>query len=149
MAGQPRRFAAKRLSQVEIDPTLSNQHEFNGAASLRDFFGEDDHRTIDATFIWVGKSQTSECGHVSWYDARKNISDRAAEWRLYYSSNGPVEEASPGDYLIIAQHPNSNSLLILLVDQECPFSNHITWMLGLDEDLGDSFQITTLTAADG
>ena len=140
MTDHIRRIAAKRLSQVEIDPEQSNQHEFNGTASLRELLGKTDFRKRQATFIWIGDDRIVEGeGQVSWYDAREDHPART-EWRLYYPSNKAVEHADPGDLLIITQNPDGE-IWILIVSQTSPLINHLIWMSGLDKDLGTGFQI--------
>ena len=140
MAEHIRRFAAKRLSEVEVNPNRSNQHEFNGATSLRELFGDTDFRGRSATFIWIGDDRiVAEEGVVTWYDARENHPIRT-EWRLYYPSNRPVELANSGDLLIITQNPDGE-LWILIVAQTSPLVDHLIWMSGLDQDIGTGFQI--------
>ena len=69
--------AAKRLSAVEIDAFLSNQHEFNGSNALRRLLGKA-RRTIPTRFLYVTDDmvEASEDGVLTWYDARERNPDR-------------------------------------------------------------------------
>ena len=62
--------AAKRLSAVEIDAFLSNQHEFNGTAELRSLFGDNDIRGIPTTFAYLcdDANPLFDHGFTTWYD---------------------------------------------------------------------------------
>ena len=144
MPNQFRKFAAKRLRPVEVDPKSSHQHEFNGDLSLRSLLGEK-RLESSATFIWIGDSHIVESGEVTWYDAREGNTLRGPEWRLYYKSNIPAQKANPGDLLIIARGPEGQ-LLLLIIDYTSPLAKNLVWMLGLEEDIGEGFQITTLSA---
>lgn len=144
MTKQLRKFAAKRLSSVEVNPKSSHQHEFNGDLSLRSLLGEEKSE-FSATFIWIGDSHVVESGQVTWYDAREANTQRAAEWRLYYKSNTPAQKANPGDLLIIARGPEAQ-LLLLMIDDTSDLAKNLVWMLGLEENIGEGFQITTLSA---
>ena len=144
MSKQLRKFAAKRLSPVEVNPKSSHQHEFNGNLSLRSLLGEK-RCEFSATFTWIGDNHIVDSGKVTWYDAREGNTLRAPEWRLYYRSDLPVQKANPGDLLVIARGSEGH-LLLLLVDSNSPLAESFVWMLGLEEGIGEGFQITTLSA---
>lgn len=145
MPMQLRKFAAKRLSPVEVNPKSSHQHEFHGDLSLRYLLGEEKSE-FSATFIWIGDIHIVDSGKVTWYDSRKGNKLRAPEWRLYYKSDIPTQNANPGDLLITACGPEGK-LLLLLIDKTSPLAENFIWMLGLEEGIGEGFQLTTLTAA--
>ena len=98
-----------------------------------------------ATFIWIGDNHIVESGQVTWYNAREGNTERAPEWRLYYSSDLPAQNANTGDLLIIARGPEGK-LLLLMIDNTSPLAKDLVWMFGLEEDIGERFQITTLAA---
>ena len=86
-------IAAKRLSDVEVNPQASNQHEFNGITEMKDIFGTE-KKSFDAVFIYLSDNEDNiihSQGSLSWYDARENDQTRTAEYRLYYSSNQVME----------------------------------------------------------
>ena len=124
MPKQLRKFAAKRLTPVEVNPESSHQHEFNGDSSLRSLLGEEKSE-FSATFIWIGDSLIVDSGKVTWYDSRKGNTLRAPEWRLYYKSDIPAQKANPGDLLIITRGLESQ-LLLLLIDKTSPLAENFT-----------------------
>lgn len=83
-------IAAKRLSAVETDPELSNQHEFNGSKPMVSLFGTGETKLrFDCTFMYFDdeeKSATAD-GFLTWYDSRANQPHRSAEYRLYFNGN--------------------------------------------------------------
>jgi len=65
-------IAAKRLSEVEIRPSRSNQHEFNGTSMMRELLGSE-RRVLETTFLFISddeNSKASEDSTTTWYDAR-------------------------------------------------------------------------------
>ena len=62
--------AWKRLSAVEVDPTRSNQHEFQGVASLRKILGDSRIEGLPAHFLYLGE-QEEDISSASW---RKSFS---------------------------------------------------------------------------
>ncbi|RUR14028.1 type II restriction endonuclease [Legionella septentrionalis] len=95
--------AIKRLSVVECDLRKSNQHEINGVQPLKKFLG-DENQQFGAVFIRLDDDEeniSQSSGTVTWYDSRKGNPNRSAEYRLYYSSNPAIKQASAGDVLIV------------------------------------------------
>ena len=44
--------ASKKLSEVEVNPELSHQHEFNGVKNMMSIFGETEgKRVVDSKFM--------------------------------------------------------------------------------------------------
>lgn len=105
--------AAKNLSSVEIDKWSSNQHEFNGVASLKTLFGTD-RKEMHATFTyWDGSNIPKQgLGDLTWYDARENHPTRT-EFRLYYQSNIAIDLAQVNDLLIIGIDNNGRVHVII------------------------------------
>lgn len=95
--------AIKKLSNVEVNPKRSNQHEINGVQVLRDLFGIE-KKELDAIFIRLNEHEETtaiESGTMTWYDAREGHPTRS-EHRLYYSDPCPaIELAEEGDTLAI------------------------------------------------
>lgn len=100
--------AAKVLSQVEANPGISNQHEFNGAGLLRPLLGEPEEklyltvRHVDMENLDEPKSLITQ---LTWYNARRG-KPRAAEWRLYYLPE-LAPSLVPGGTLVIARRDDS------------------------------------------
>lgn len=125
--------AAKRLSTVEIDPTQSNQHEFNGDAQLKNLLGLEKQQDITTRFIWFneGYQGFSVTSYVTWYDARERHPERS-EYRLYFRNNPVMEHASAGDLLVVAKRP-SGELIIIVAAKYSTEENELLWFFGLSE----------------
>ena len=92
--------AAKRLAKGEINKKTSNQHEYNATKECVKLFGTEDRRIKDAHFMYLSDDESVSCtGTLTWYDARRNVKDRSAEWRLYYQSNEMSERSEESDAL--------------------------------------------------
>jgi hypothetical protein len=129
--------AVKRLSAVEVDTTVSNQHEFNGSKSLRFLFKEE-KRSHPARFLWLAEENeaiTSE-GSLTWYDARVKHPTRT-EYRLYFNSNDVMNEAKENDSIIVARRPN-NEIFVVVVPVGSTLENQLLWLFGID-NIGFSF----------
>jgi hypothetical protein len=105
-------IAIKRLSAVEVDTDVSNQHEFNGSKPLRNLFG-DDRRTCNARFLWFGGENEgiSSDGKITWYDARERHPTRS-EYRLYFKRNDVMDLAKENDLLLVAKRPGDEFFII-------------------------------------
>lgn len=126
------RIAAKRLSAVEVDPSRSNQHEFNGNNSLRQLFGSEDLKNHPAFFVWLGEEEgIAEKSFVTWYDARRNHPTRT-EYRLYFKWNPVMEKASEGDLLIVARRPGGE-IWCFVVKGDSTYQNQLMWLFGLEQ----------------
>lgn len=88
----------KTLSAVEARPESSNQHEFNGVTALKKIFGLE-RTELKANFSVRGESIFSQA-NVTWYDARLEHPTRS-EYRLYFQSNPVMDQAQPGDNVVI------------------------------------------------
>lgn len=129
--------AAKRLTSVEADSGVSNQHEFNGINRFRRIFG-DDRISFETTFLYLDDEDApvrSE-GRTTWYDARVDDPKRSAEYRLYFPSTEVSECYSQGDLLIVALRPD-NSLLIVAAPVDSSVGDQLLWLFGLDHPNGD------------
>lgn len=101
----------KTLTRVEVDPSSSHQHEFNGVAELKEMFGVD-KKEFSANFSIRGE-KLSEVVGVTWYEARDSHPTRS-EYRLYFKSNTVMNNANVGDNIIIGfdSHKVLNCVLI-------------------------------------
>lgn len=123
----------KRLSNVETDANVSNQHEFNGTSQLRKLFGEDDRKKIPATFLRLDDTETifTEDGFLSWYDARRAHPTRT-EYRLYYPTNSVTSQAVAGDTLFIASRTGGGAV-VLVTPRGSTVQSQLIWLFGLPE----------------
>ncbi len=136
----------KRLSQVEVAPDLSNQHEFNGIADFRKIFGSEKRR-FRAKFIALYDEEDKikqEDGTLTWYDARESHPSRT-EYRLYYSSNEIITSARPDDLVVVAQIDKDN-LAVITAPQNSTTEKQLLWLFG-QIDVRSRFTVLDLTAS--
>lgn len=127
-------IAAKKLAPVDLPSHGSNQHEINGVAALREFFGVSTRTQYE--IIWHYFSGTEETvrvetNTVTFYDARENHSTRT-EWRLFYSGSF-IEHATPGDVLILAR--TKTTLFGLIFDIESEWFRAASVLFGVPDDI--------------
>lgn len=111
-------IAWKRLTPHEVDPDVSNGHEFQGINRLRELLGDTTRQKIPTTYLLLADDEEdSETvkSHASWYDARAAQPHRSAEWRLYYpEAAGAIQSRMrPGDLMVIAVLPNDELAVLL------------------------------------
>ena len=122
--------AVKRLSAVETNPQVSNQHEFNVSGELRRLFGDDDRRNIATRFIWLGGEQEGVTvdGYITWYDARRRHPTRT-EYRLYFS-NAITGLMKTGDTFFVALR-NDGTAMVIIVPGDGTIQNQLLWLFGM------------------
>jgi hypothetical protein len=110
---------AKILSPVEVNPLVSNQHEFNGVSRLRQILGEPSVK-IKYSARWMYFTDADdepiiEDSELTWYDARQKAREERniprMEYRLYFPANTVIQSANAGDVLIIAKQRDKADLL--------------------------------------
>lgn len=135
--------AVKPLSEVEVNPKKSNQHELQGIEDLKEILGTG-RRSIKSNCIYLADDESerlSQEGELTWYDSRENIPYRKAEYRLYYKKNNePLKAATAGDSLVYAHRPDG-SLLMVVIPRESQFRTELLWLFGIYEEPGDKLQI--------
>lgn len=118
-------FGWKRLSDHEVDPKVSNGHEFQGVNALRTILGEERKKDIPTEYYLIAddifdRPSVHEVipATASWYDSRKHDKTRSAEWRLYYPETaGSIQKlCKAGDLMIIGRR-NSGRLAVFLVHE--------------------------------
>lgn len=125
--------AGKRLSAVEVDPTRSNQHEFNGVTGLKELLGLE-RKTLPAQFIYLSDNEEDTVratGSVTWYDARERHPTRS-EYHLYYTANEAMPLASEGDLAIFALLQD-DKVLITIARAGSTTANQLVWLFDLPE----------------
>lgn len=131
-------ICVKRLSATESDPKTSHGHEFQGVKAFVDLFGKPEGGekiTIPTRFIYLDdENQQSAHGELTFYDSRWNKPHRAAEYRLYYSSNVVTESMYTDDCLIIAKDAN-NEAIVIISKSESNVLSDILWLFGLTQDI--------------
>lgn len=136
-------IAMKRLSAVEANVEVSNQHEFNGVKTLQTIFGPAKQK-LDARFIWFGEegeSLTSD-GFLTWYDARENHPTRS-EYRLYFPTTEALQTAKEGDAIFFARRPDG-SVLVVVTDPQGTVFSQLVWLFGLSQQPQLGFELRDL-----
>lgn len=140
-------IGAKRLSDVEVEPDVSNQHEFNGITEFRDILGKE-KINFQGHFIYLTDDEEKikeDSGFLTWYDARENHPTRT-EFRLYYTTNAVIEEAVSGDLVIIGR-TGKNQIAVVISPQGSTSEQQLLWLFGLEE-VGTKFIVRDLTKED-
>jgi hypothetical protein len=142
-----RAVASKRLQKIDLVAKGSHQHELQGINSLKVILGTGKRRPVRS--LWRGFDEdgllTDEPAHqLTWYNARENNPDRAAEWRLYYPAGTPLDDAEVGDLLLAAQPREDGPLAYLdivlyVIPWDSDLRNDVVQALGLG-DPGSSLQ---------
>jgi hypothetical protein len=131
--------AIKRLSDVEIDAAVSNQHELNGVAPFRRLLGDKRLEHIGTEFIYFDDFEESMLradGTLTWYDARANDSKRT-EYRLYYTDNTIIRRAEAGDLLLLGLKTDGKALLVV-ARKASTAENQLASLFDLQQDTLDA-----------
>lgn len=127
---------AKVLRGTEVDPAVSNGHEFQGVDIFRAFVGTPEEKEkIPLTYIWMDDEQEEPLRLEltgTWYNSRKRQKHRSPEYRLFYpaAAESVVYRAKAGDTLFLCMTAERKVLAIL-----CPSGSSIEqkllWLFGL------------------
>lgn len=144
-----RGVAWKRLTPHEVDPKVSNGHEFQGVGKLRDLLGTNTSERLPTTYILLQEDSEPEVLELwsKWYDARANNPDRSAEWRLYYPSDAGAIQAtmSAGDLMVAAVTRNGH-MLIFLAEAGSNRERELEVMFGIADDRVEQLQLIPFNA---
>ena len=142
--------AWKRLSIVEADPQKSNQHEFNGVASLKQILGSA-RRTFPARFLYLGDEEediSKAQSYLTWYDARESHPTRS-EYRLYFPTTSVSQKAAAGDLLIIGRQPQPDgSLMVIIAKKGTSFESQMFWLFDIADDLKLGFGFRSIKSSE-
>jgi hypothetical protein len=120
LAGVFTAVAHKKLTAVDLPEMGSNQHELNGTAALRSFFGIEE--ATRGTIFWHhfadDEEPAEDWGDFTFYDARAKSVERTgrSEWRFYYEGSF-LARATVGDTLILAR-TRTDKLFALVFQQD-------------------------------
>ena len=126
-------IGAKRLSDVEIAPAISNQHEFNGIGEFKSIFGTE-KISFSGRFLYLADDDNqviNDSGILTWYDAREKHETRT-EYRLYYSNNSVIDAASPDDLLVIGR-TSEDELAVIIAPAGSTSERQVLWLFGIEE----------------
>ena len=140
-------IVAKKLSQVETDPQVSNQHEFNGINDFKSILGTR-KSTYEGVFIYLTDSDETilnEVGSLTWYNARENDPNRN-EFRLYYSTTQIMEKANAGDFLLIGL-THDDKLVVVIAPTGTTAEQQLLWLFEIGE-IGNKFIFRDISSND-
>ena len=120
---------AKRLSEVEVAPKKSNQHEFNATSAMKYLFGKE-KKKYETKFIYLcDEEEPVTClAFMTWYDAREHNPLRS-EYRLFYNSTPVSRLAAPGDCLFLCKL-RDGTLLAVITKKDSMMEQRIRWLFG-------------------
>lgn len=129
----------KKLSEVETNLKVSNQHEYNAKKPMDQIFGtEVPKKEFDSLFLYMNDEDTiSADGKLTWYDARYNHPTRT-EWRLYYPTTEVSKQAKTGDSLFICKKTDG-TLLIIIAQKDSTIESQLYWLFGVEKNSVDKF----------
>lgn len=125
--------AAKRLSEVEINPGRSNQHEFQATSLVRTFLGEtSERRTLATRFVLLDDFAEPLVAEstITYYDARLNQPHRNSEYRLYYPDNDVTRAARAGDILVFGLLKNGTAI-VAIARSGSTHASQLLWLFDL------------------
>ncbi|MCY3659656.1 MAG: type II restriction endonuclease [Caldilineaceae bacterium] len=135
LSDRVRGVAAKRLSAVEAEPRVSNQHEFHGVAALRQLLGQD-RQEFAARHLYLADSDEDKLtfdGRLTWYDSRKKTPNRT-EFRLYYTGSEVADKMSAGDLMVLGLLTDGTALVVV-AKKDSAAESQLRWLFGLQADL--------------
>lgn len=125
-------IAAKKLSAVEANPEVSNQHELNGVTELKEIFGDKKQEKLPASFFYLDDKDENirkSDGFLTWYDSRENHPTRS-EFRLYYQGKEVSEMFREGDIVIVGKRTDGR-LVFIAAKGESTAANQLVWLFDL------------------
>lgn len=131
-----RGIAWKRLSAHEVDPQVSNGHEFQGVGKLRELLGSSPQSLPTTYLLFSDDDGPPEriSSTAKWYDSRANQPHRAQEWRLYYPIDAGAIQARmrAGDLMVIALL-DSGRLAVLLARRGTAREAQLCALFGIEQ----------------
>lgn len=124
--------ASKTLSAVEVDMSVSHQHEYNGVSALKKIFGTE-RKTFTAKFLYLNDEDSEpviDTGSLTWYDARENHPTRS-EFRMYFTSTAVSAIASAGDVIFICLKADL-SVVVILAEGKSTICNQLKWLFDVE-----------------
>ncbi|KOP40082.1 restriction endonuclease [Flavobacterium sp. WLB] len=140
-------IVAKKLSQVEVNPQVSNQHEYNGINEFKSILGAE-KSTYEGIFIYLTDDEETilnEVGSLTWYNARENDPKRN-EFRLYYSTTQIMEKANVDDFLLIGL-THDNKLVVVVAPTGTTAEQQLLWLFEIGE-IGNKFIFRDISSND-
>ncbi len=114
------RVFMKRLAEVEVNPQLSNQHEFNAGKLRRELGFMHDPTKGHVEFLFYkedGAEPIAVRERYTLYDARRNVSGRT-EWRMYYTNLGVASHARVDDLMLLFRPDARSTDLVAVIARQ-------------------------------
>lgn len=125
--------AWKRLSQVEVNPKKSHQHEFNATAKLKKLWGVEKF-IFKAKVVYLSDDEEkcyAESSHFTWYDSRENHETRS-EHRIYCEKLEVLRSAAAGDLLVMAQK-GKKDITFFVARQNSSIERQLIFLFDIEE----------------
>jgi len=127
-------FGYKILKPVEINPQVSNEHEFNGIDSFKKILGSG-KQYLDCRVIYLSDYEddiVEDAVTLTWYNARENDPDRN-EYRLYYPDSDCFLKAKSEDLMVLCKNTNTvySALTMFISKAGDTISNQLLWLFGI------------------
>lgn len=140
-----RGFAWKQLTPHEVDPGVSNGHEFQGVGRLRTILGTDEAERLPTTYVLL-HDESDDVEVLSawskWYDARAKNPTRSSEWRLYYPAEaGSIQSRMRAGDLMVLAVTNERQLLILLAAAGSNRERELQVLFGISDVEREGLQV--------
>lgn len=147
-----RGVAWKRLTPHEVDPKVSNGHEFQGVGALRELLGTQERRNAPAKYLLMADDAIDTItvpSTISWYDSRANQQDRSAEWRLYYPKDAGAIQArmKAGDLMVICVGA-TDEIAVLLARRGSSGEAQLRALFGVADDEKDGVEVRSFDRTD-
>lgn len=126
------KLAAKLLSAVEVDPSASNQHEFNAGRLRKALAFPPAHTSASLDLIYLGAEGDEpefETCRFTLYDSRED-KPRPAEYRLYFDSTELQLKANEGDILVLIRPSDAPDLTGIVLPPSSGLGSEIRAILG-------------------
>jgi hypothetical protein len=140
------RAGLKYAQAVEVDPEISNQHEFNGVSALRQVLGERLLTQVPCRWFLLRDDQDPlvEEHDVTWYDSRE-ASETRTEWRLYYTGATAV---STGDMVVVLRQDEGGDIVFVSAPQGSTWEAQLVGLFGAPPDPRGRFVVGELSTVD-
>lgn len=145
--------AAKYLTQVDANPSRSNQHEIGGLVKVGfgDYLGlppNGEKYYFNCLMAYARDDEEALLceSTVTWYDGRWGKSHRSPEYRLYYKSNPVTNLIQPDDFMLVAKK-RDGSLVLLFTPPDSSTEHQLRYLFGLSSLAPKSFTAATMPAA--
>lgn len=142
----------KRLTDHEVNPVVSNGHEFQGVGALRALLGDTERRDAKAKYLLLDDDPDETLivdSTISWYDSRARQARRSPEWRLYYpKAAGAIQSRMRAGDLMVVCVSESDDISVLLARAGSSSEAKLRLLFGVYEQEGERVVVRRFEGAD-